>query len=146
MVDIEDITPQDMHALLQRVGYGHLGCTRDGRPYVVPIHYAYRDPDIFIFTTEGMKTDYIDENPEVCLQVEEVRDPLHWKSVIANGRAERITDPDEVQRERAFVVKTNPTLTPAINRTWLDVWGRENVVAIYRIHPTHLSGRQTMTA
>jgi len=54
MIDIEDMTPQAMHALLRRVGYGHLGCTRDGRPYVVPIHYAYRDPDILIFTPEGM--------------------------------------------------------------------------------------------
>ncbi len=144
MLDIEDMTPHDMHALLQRVGFGHLGCTRGGRPYVVPIHYGYREPDIYIFTTEGLKTDYIAENPEVCLQVEEVQDSEHWKSVIANGRAELLRRAEDVDQARDLILQTNPTLTPAINRTWLDVWGRANVVAIYRIRPTHLSGRQTL--
>ena len=144
MVEIEDMTPHDMHALLKRVGYGHLGCTRDGRPYVVPIHYAYEEPDIYIFTTEGQKTDYLSANPEVCLQVEEVQDPSHWQSVIANGRAELLRRAEEVDQARDLIERMNPTLTPAINRTWLDVWGRANVTAIYRIRPTHLSGRQTM--
>jgi nitroimidazol reductase NimA-like FMN-containing flavoprotein (pyridoxamine 5'-phosphate oxidase superfamily) len=144
MLEIEDMTPRDMHALLQRVGYGHLGCTRAGRPYVVPIHYAYRHPDIYLFTTEGQKTDFISDNPEVCLQVEEVQDTTHWKSVIANGRAELLRQPEDVGQARDLILETNPTLTPAINRTWLDVWGRANVTAIYRIRPTHLSGRQTI--
>jgi nitroimidazol reductase NimA-like FMN-containing flavoprotein (pyridoxamine 5'-phosphate oxidase superfamily) len=34
-----------------------------------------------------MKTKYMDGNPEVCLQVEEVRDFQHWRSVVVNGRA-----------------------------------------------------------
>ena len=40
-VEIEEMPPQEAHALLARVGYGHLGCARDNRPYVIPIHYAY---------------------------------------------------------------------------------------------------------
>lgn len=144
MTEIEEMTAEEMHALLQRVGYGHLGCVREGRPYVVPIHYSYNDPDIYIFTTEGMKTEFIAANAEVCLQVEEVTDPMHWRSVIASGTAERLITPEETEHAMQFITKRNPTLTPAINRTWLDVWGRASVVAIYRIRPHTMSGRKTI--
>ncbi len=32
----------------------------------------------------------IDANPEICLQVEDIHDPPHWRSVIVNGRADRL--------------------------------------------------------
>lgn len=144
MIDIEDMGPAEMDALLHRVGYGHLGCARDGRPYVIPIHYVYENSNIYLFTTEGMKSDFIEANAEVCLQVEVVTDPGNWQSVIATGRADKLTAPDEIERATAIVAKTNPTLTPAINRTWLDVWGRASIVALYRIRPHMISGRKTM--
>src|SRR5712691_928403 len=112
MVEIEDMAPKEMHALLQRVGYGHLGCTRDGHPYVVPIHYAYEEPDIYIYTTEGLKTNYIGANPEVCLQVEEVHDPSHWRSIVVVGRAQRLTHSEDIEQAMRFIKERNPTLTP----------------------------------
>jgi hypothetical protein len=42
-----------------------------------------------------------------------------------------------------LVKKDNPTLSPAINSTWIDSWGRAEVMAIYRIHPSEISGRTT---
>ena len=144
MLEIEEMTAQNAHLLLQALNYGHLGCTReDGRPYVVPIHYAYDEPDIYIFTTEGMKTECIATNPEVCLQVEDVRNSTHWRSVIVNGRAELLTKPEDKERAMQSITQRNPTLTPAISRMWIDAWGRANVVAIYRIRPEIISGRQT---
>jgi len=145
MLEIEEMTAQDSHLLLKALDYGHLGCAReDGRPYVVPIHYAYDEPDIYIFTTEGMKTECIAANPEVCLQVEDVRDSAHWRSVIVNGRAEALTKPEEKEHVIQLITKRNPTLMPAISRMWVDAWGRANVVTVYRIHPEIISGRQTV--
>jgi nitroimidazol reductase NimA-like FMN-containing flavoprotein (pyridoxamine 5'-phosphate oxidase superfamily) len=67
MIEVEEMETPEVHGLLARAGYGHLGCARNNRPYVTPIHYAYDDPDIYIFTTEGMKTEFIAANAEVCL-------------------------------------------------------------------------------
>ncbi|MER3428989.1 MAG: pyridoxamine 5'-phosphate oxidase family protein [Pyrinomonas sp.] len=145
-VEIEEMAPQEAHALLARIGYGHLGCARDGRPYVIPIHYAYDEPNIYIFTTEGMKTEYIDANPQVCLQVEEVKDAANWQSVIVIGKAERLTSSEETERAMQCITRTNPTLTPAISITWVDVWGRANNICLYRIEPRVVSGRQTKRA
>lgn len=143
VLDIDEMGTAEMHALLQEVGYGHLGCIREGRPYVIPVHYAYSAPHIYLYTTRGMKTEFISSNPEVCLQVEEVKDERHWQSVIATGRAELLTAEDECSKATSLIKAKNPALTPAIARTWTDVWGRENVVAIYRITPEVISGRKT---
>lgn len=143
MLDIDEMGTKEIEDLLQQVQYGHLGCVFEGHPYVVPMHYYFENPDIYIFTTEGMKTKYIDANPQVCLQVEEVHDLLHWRSVIVTGQAERLTLQQDIDHAMQFIKERNPTLSPAINRTWTDAWGRGNVVVIYRIHKSEMSGRTT---
>jgi nitroimidazol reductase NimA-like FMN-containing flavoprotein (pyridoxamine 5'-phosphate oxidase superfamily) len=145
MIDIEEMAPAEMHLLLEKVEYGHLGCSRDGKPYVIPIHYVYVNEEIYLFTTEGQKTAFISSNAEVCLQVEQVENSSNWRSVIARGKAERLSG-KQAERANALLTQSNPTLTPAITRTWTDAWGRENVVAIYRIRPGFLSGRKTVNA
>lgn len=143
MLDIDEMSTKEIRDLLQKVGHGHLGCAFEGHPYVVPMHYYFDDPDIYIFTTVGMKTKYMDANPEVCLQVEDVHNLQHWRSVTVMGRAEHITDKQEFDRVIQFVKTENPTLSPAINRTWIDAWGRAEVMALYRIRPSEMSGRMT---
>ncbi len=39
MLDIDEMNTKEMHELLQKVGHGHLGCSLEGHPYVVPMHY-----------------------------------------------------------------------------------------------------------
>lgn len=143
MLDIDEMTTDEIHALLQKVGRGHLGCSCDEHPYVVPMHYYFENPAIYIFTTVGMKTQYMDANPEVCLQVEEVNNLEHWRSVTVMGRAEHIIEQPEIDRVLKLVKTQNPTLSPAVNRTWTDAWGRENVMALYRIDPSEMNGRTT---
>lgn len=144
MLRVEDMSPADMHALLQRENFGHLGCSRDGRPYVVPMNYAYDGKELYFFTTEGMKTQFIEANPQVCLQVEEVTDSSHWRSVMVIGRAERLTASDDTQRAMQLIVERNPSLTPAISATQLDTWGRAVDIALYRIKPELIDGRKTV--
>ena len=143
MLKVEDISPNEMHALLQRESFGHLGCARDGRPYVVPMHYAYDGKELYFFTTQGMKTQYIDANPQVCLQVEEITDRTHWRSVMVIGRATELTTKEEMQRAMKFIIERNPSLTPAISATQLDSMGRAVDIALYRITPEIIDGRQT---
>jgi uncharacterized protein len=143
MLKVEDMTPAEMHALLQRESFGHLGCARDGRPYVVPMHYAYDGKDLYFFTTEGMKTQFIEANPKVCLQVEEITDSTHWRSVMVIGQAEQLTKAEETQRAMKLITERNPSLTPAISATQLDTWGRAVDIALYRINPELIDGRKT---
>jgi len=144
VLKVEDMAPAEMHALLQRESFGHLGCTRDGRPYVVPMHYAYDGKELFFFTTEGMKTQFIEANPKVCLQVEEITDSTHWRSVMVIGQAEQLTNAEELERAMKLITERNPSLTPAISATQLDTWGRAVDIALYRIRPDLIDGRKTV--
>jgi nitroimidazol reductase NimA-like FMN-containing flavoprotein (pyridoxamine 5'-phosphate oxidase superfamily) len=144
MLKVEDMAPAEMHALLQRQSFGHLGCANDGRPYVVPMNYAYDGKELYFFTTEGMKTQFIATNPKVCLQVEEVNDSTHWRSVMVIGQAERLTDGEEMERGMKLITERNPALVPAISATQMDTWGRAVDIALYRIKPEMIDGRQTV--
>ncbi|MBD2682828.1 MULTISPECIES: pyridoxamine 5'-phosphate oxidase family protein [Nostoc] len=143
MLDIDEMSSKEIHELLHQVGYGHLGCIHEGKPYVMPMYYYLENSDIYLFTTVGMKTHDIDANPEICLQVEEINGPLHWRSVIVNGRASRLTEHSDIDRAMNLIKERNTTLSPAINRTWIDAEGRSEAIAIYRIHESEISGRTT---
>lgn len=143
MLSIKDMSQGEMLALLLRAEYGHLGCTRDNHPYVVPMHYAFDSQDLYFFTTEGTKTDYISANHEVCFQVEEITDAQHWRSVMVIGRAERVTSPDDIKHAMQSITERNPSLTPAINKTEIGAWKRLSNVVVYRVRPAAIHGRQT---
>ena len=143
MLEVREMTRDEIERLLGRMWYGHLGCARDGHPYVVPMCYAYQAPDLFFLTTEGTKTEFIAANREVCFQVEEVADGRNWQSVMLTGRAELLSDPAEVERAMFLVSERNPTLAPAINRTKIGAWTRLSRIALYRLRPEAVYGRKT---
>ena len=144
MIEIEEMGNSEIDALLAKTGYGHLACARNNEPYVVPIHYAYAKPYVYIYTTLGKKAEIIKENPRVCLQVEEVGDNKHWHSVIVYGTAEELIDESEREIALKAITATNPTLTPAVSIRWMDSWVRENIEVIYRVTPTEMTGRATI--
>ena len=144
MVQVEEMDDKDSKKILQRVGYGHLGLASDSHPYVVPIHYAYNEPYIYIFTTEGKKTEIIKNNPEICLQVEELTDEKNWQSVIVVGDAVQLTNKEEIKSAMDLILATNPNLSPALSIRWMDQWIRSNVDVVYRITPTMITGRTTV--
>lgn len=145
MVEVQEMDDKDSKKLLGRVGYGHLGLVRGGsHPYVVPVHYAYDESHVYIFTTEGKKTEIIERNPEVCLQVEDVTDEKHWQSVIVTGDAVQLTDRKEVKQAMDLILAGNPRLTPALSIHWMDDWVRANIQVVYRITPQMMTGRTTI--
>lgn len=144
MLEVKDMTHGEMEDLLDRVRYGHLGCSRNNHPYVVPIHFALDEHTVYIFTTEGKKSEMIDSNPEVCLQVEEVIDDENWSSVVIVGDAERLSNGNERDKAFAAISEANPTMTPALSFRWVDEWVREqkDTEVIYRINRKTTTGRR----
>ena len=144
MLKVKAMSRPEIAALLLRGKTGHLGCTRDGHPYVVPMNYAFDSGCLYFFTTEGTKTEFIEANHEVCFQVEEVGDASRWRSVMVTGRAKRLAKPEEVERAMQLITERNPTLTPALNRTEIGAWKRLANIAVYRVRPEALYGRTTV--
>lgn len=144
MLKIQDMTADEMKTLLYAKEMGHLGCSRDSRPYIVPMHYTFDGESIYFLTTEGQKTTYMKANNEVCFQVEDIVGRNEWKSVIVTGKAEQITNAEEKEKAMQTITSRNPTLTPALSLTEIDAWTRQNNIELYKINTEIMDGRKTV--
>ena len=110
---------------------------------MVPIYYVYDGEQILIYTTAGLKSEVIESNPKICLQVEEIRDDGAWRSVMVTGEAYQIEDPAEREKAVALLRTSNPDLLPALAIKWANDWMRKNVEIVYRIKIINATGRFT---
>jgi nitroimidazol reductase NimA-like FMN-containing flavoprotein (pyridoxamine 5'-phosphate oxidase superfamily) len=79
MIEVREMSNEDIEQVLERGNFGHLACSSADQPYVVPINYVVEGSDIYIYTTEGKKSEILDANPKICLQVEEVVANDEWR-------------------------------------------------------------------
>jgi nitroimidazol reductase NimA-like FMN-containing flavoprotein (pyridoxamine 5'-phosphate oxidase superfamily) len=97
---ITEMTSEECREILARTGFGHLGCSRDDEPYVVPMYFAYETDYLYGFSTFGRKIEWMRSNPNVCIEVDEVTGHSSWASVIINGRYQELSDTPEHSSER----------------------------------------------
>ncbi len=102
---ITEMTSEECREILARTGFGHLGCTRNNEPYVVPIYFAYESDRLYGFSTFGRKIEWMRANPRVCVGVDEVANQFNWASVIINGRYQELPDNPEHNSERQHAYK-----------------------------------------
>jgi uncharacterized protein len=134
--------------LLETNRLGHLSCTSDSRPYVVPIYYAYHHQKLYSFSMPGRKLDMMRANPRAALLVEEFLEGQKWRSVIAEGRFEALPDRTgfKIEREHAWALLSKhanwwepgslkPIEAPTMNA---------NEHLFYRINIEEMSGRETV--
>lgn len=89
-MSIGKLRDENALAILRDGNLGRLGCIADEEPYVVPVHYFFDGKDIYGHSLPGKKINALHDNPRACLQVDEITDAYHWRSVIAYGNFEEI--------------------------------------------------------
>jgi nitroimidazol reductase NimA-like FMN-containing flavoprotein (pyridoxamine 5'-phosphate oxidase superfamily) len=84
------LSEQEIDRLLRSEVVGRIGCSVEGRSYVVPVTYAYDGEAIYGHTAEGMKVRMMRQNPAVCFEVDHMDSMVSWRSVIVRGRYEEL--------------------------------------------------------
>jgi uncharacterized protein len=133
---IEPLGKEDAYRLLQANHYGHLGYSLNDEPYVLPINYLCQGEDVYMHSLPGQKITAMRKNPQICLQVEEVKDDYNWQSMMAFGKYEEITAPDERERLLAALFRQLPHLTPVESRM---TKGPEETI-VFRLRIERLTG------
>lgn len=101
-----------MEAILHQAPVLHLAMCDQGRPYVLPLSFGYKDDHLYIHCAkEGRKLEVLRANPRVCFETAvdlELKGPekpgeacgftMLYRSVVGEGSAEIIEDPEEVRR------------------------------------------------
>lgn len=81
-----ELTAGEIDDLLRSEAIGRIGCYGFGRPYVVPVTYAYDGTAVYGHSREGLKLRIMRSNPDVCFEVDRLDSIKDWQSVIAYGR------------------------------------------------------------
>ena len=106
------LSENDAWDVLRAGKLGHLGCIDGDGPYVVPINYLIREDAIYRHSLPGQKISALRSNVRVCLQVNHIQDDFHWRSTIAFGAFEEITNEAERRSILRDLLVRFPKLTP----------------------------------
>ncbi len=107
----ESLDADRIERLLRDTSVARLGCHVEGRTYVVPVAYVYRDGACYGHMSEGLKVRMLRSNPSVCVEIDRVESLSRWESVIARGTFEELAG--EAAREGAalFMQRVHAALT-----------------------------------
>ncbi len=89
-----DLDKNQIDGFLKSELIGRLGCFDGNKMYVVPITYAYNNGYIYGHTKDGLKIHMMRNNPNVCFEIDWMRDMSSWKSVILYGTFEELKGND----------------------------------------------------
>ena len=112
--EITDITA--IEDIIRKAQVCRLGLSENGRPYIVPLCFGYKDNTFYFHAArEGKKLDILKKNNNVCLEIdidqELVRGKkacncsMKYRSVIGFGKAEIIDDIEQKRRALNIIMQ-----------------------------------------
>ena len=122
------LSNEEGRQLLQAARVARLGCVVNGEPYVVPVNYHLDGDYLYSHSLPGLKISGLREDPRACLQLDEIQDDLRWRSVIAFGRYEEITKPNERTEVLGKLLRKFPMLTPVESAITIDGYSPQVIV------------------
>lgn len=144
---ITELSSLECKTLLSSTRLGRLASSKEGQPYIVPIHFVLEGIYLYSFSLEGQKVEWMRANPLVCVQVDEFGKQSEWQSVVVNGRYEEL--PDRIgwkrQRDHAWSLLSK-------HANWWEPGGMKPILEggaphlFYRIVIDQMTGRRAHTA
>ena len=132
---------RDCRALLRRHHTGRLAFTHAGRVDIEPIGYVLRGPWLYARTAPGTKLSVMRHHPWVAFEVDEIRGPFDWKSVVVHGAAYFLAPGPAGAEYRSAVRVLRSIDVRALTDEDL-VPGR---TMVFRIHLDSITGRAAST-
>lgn len=142
---------KEIDDLLSQQVVGRIACCYNGMIYVVPTSYAYEDGFVYARSFDGMKLDMMRKNPDVCFEVDDIRDMANWSSVIAWGKFEELKNAEREDALRILLHRHLPlssSVTTHLGRAWpFSEYDLEEIAGVvFRIKLTKKTGRFERTS
>ena len=94
----------------------HLGLSENGRPYIVPLCFGYKENNLYFHSArEGKKIDILRKNKNVCFEIDIDQElvkgkkacncSMKYRSVIGFGKAEIVEDVDLKRRALNIIMQ-----------------------------------------
>jgi nitroimidazol reductase NimA-like FMN-containing flavoprotein (pyridoxamine 5'-phosphate oxidase superfamily) len=135
---IKELNQDQSRELLRKERIGRLGCIAEDGPYIVPVNYVFDGECAYLHSLPGRKIEAMRACGRVCLQVDEIMDELSWKSVLAFGTYEEITNSHERSEALNHLLARFSRLTPVESFIAEDAGAPAPIV--FRIRVSRLTG------
>jgi nitroimidazol reductase NimA-like FMN-containing flavoprotein (pyridoxamine 5'-phosphate oxidase superfamily) len=97
---------KEIENILKKSQICHIAMVDKDKPYIVPMNFGYENKTLFFHSAlEGRKINLIKQNPNLCFEIDQVVQfkkaklacdwSIEYKSVIGEGRAQLLYDPEE---------------------------------------------------
>ncbi len=99
---IRDLSREECDAILARNQVGRIAYAHRSRVDIEPINYVFADGWIYCRTSLGVKVNFIEHQPWVAFEVDEVDALFDWRSVVVRGGVQFLDSESTPAHERAF--------------------------------------------
>ena len=145
---LTELTQPEIEVVLSNNYIGRIGCRDDESVHIATVFYQFHKGYVQCFSLVGDKIKMMRKYPDVCFEVEEIKDADDWKTVICWGRYEEITNEAELAVLRPqyseYMLRMRASLsTPSPEGNVPKQHSAAELAAavIYRIRFTKLTGR-----
>lgn len=112
-----ELTEEQIDQVLYQQLFGRMAMISSGKPYVVPVSYAFDGEYLYFHSRGGRKIEAMRRSPHVCFLVDSIDHLDSWRSVIVNGTFEELTTAKAKDRAMKLLSdKLDPLLVTNIVR------------------------------
>jgi nitroimidazol reductase NimA-like FMN-containing flavoprotein (pyridoxamine 5'-phosphate oxidase superfamily) len=143
------LSAEEMIEMLRNNATGRVGCNDGEMTYIVPISYVFDDKSLLCHSRDGLKISMMRRNPNVCFEVDEIKDYNNWRSIILWGIYEELTEESDIAYAQQFFTEymlemktTRTAVPPEMQQERFHEIKPEYVPSIYyRINILKMTGR-----
>jgi nitroimidazol reductase NimA-like FMN-containing flavoprotein (pyridoxamine 5'-phosphate oxidase superfamily) len=140
-VEFRAVEREEAEAILARNQVGRLAFTFKDRVDIQPVSYAYTDGVINFRTAPGAKLEVLLHQPSVAFEVDEVRGPYDWRSVVVYGTV-YIAEPEGSR----YDIEAHEAAMAAIRQASPEALGPDDPApfrtVLVRLHVFRIEGRE----
>ena len=140
-----ELSATEMHELLARNHVGRIAYSFHDRVDIEPISYVFADDAFYMRTEPGSKLATLAHAPWAAFEVDEIRGPFDWRSVVAHGTVYMLEDagsPEARATYRAAVARLREIMPEALGPD--DPAPQRRVVL--KLYLADLTGREARSA
>lgn len=134
------LTPEDCQAVLERNHVGRIAYMLAQTVDIQPIGYVAAGKWIFFRTSPGTKHDALTRRPYAAFEVDEVRGPLSWVSVVAHGTVYALPK-DGAPIEQREYERAVALMRKAMPEVFTDDDPTPHRELVYGLHVDRIEGR-----
>jgi nitroimidazol reductase NimA-like FMN-containing flavoprotein (pyridoxamine 5'-phosphate oxidase superfamily) len=135
-----ELSEAECRALLARQGVGRLAFLAGARVDIEPLGYVLRGDWLFMRSAYGVKLEALERHPYVAFEVDEIRGPFDWESVVLHGTIYELP-PNGTESDRMTFADAISALRTAMPEALTDQDPFPQRSIIYGLRIDTVSGR-----